>query len=225
MKPVERENERYKDQEFGQTSMEKEILLSQIKNMQSKHSTPLSILDIGCGSGVITKKIQDAGVNVEGIDFSENAIKKARARGLNAKVWDLDNKRMSYEDNTFDAAVAIDVLEHVFDPMNVIKELGRITKPGSNIFVTIPNDVSLFVRIKTLLGISYQEGHYRRNGMYKHHTFFSIKLLSYMLERGNFSITKKTNITNYTSAKQYGGQTIPLFLTSAFAIIAKNNKT
>jgi 2-polyprenyl-3-methyl-5-hydroxy-6-metoxy-1,4-benzoquinol methylase len=48
-------------------------------------------LDVGCSSGVITEKIKSLGHNVEGIDISEEAIKKLKGKDINGQVCDVNN--------------------------------------------------------------------------------------------------------------------------------------
>ncbi|MFX0197072.1 MAG: hypothetical protein ACFFCW_13175, partial [Candidatus Hodarchaeota archaeon] len=81
-----------------------------------------------------------------------------------------------------------DIIEHLFDPIFVLKEVNRVLVPGGLLLATIPYDLKLSNRLRILLGRSYQESVYRRFRQHKHHTFFSKALLKYMLREASFNI-------------------------------------
>ncbi|HLC49521.1 MAG TPA: class I SAM-dependent methyltransferase [Candidatus Andersenbacteria bacterium] len=222
MKPSTIEDARYATQDYCQIRREEEIIFSYLDYIKHKQGNELQLLDIGCGSGMITKEIANKGFQVKGIDFSKTAVEKARAAGVPAEVVDLDDG-IPDGDNTYDVVLAGDIIEHVFDPMSVIREASRVVKPGGYFLVTIPNDVSVMVRIKTLLGISYQEVMYRRSGIYKHHTFFTLELLRYMLRKAGFSIVKKTHITNIGRLAQLQSPVTPLLFTNELVVMAQKS--
>lgn len=188
MKPEEREDQRYAQKDFCSISHEEEImfsLLEQYIKQQKLDSQNVKILDIGCGSGRIGKKIAEKGYNVVGLDFSSEAIKKALEIGIHAKWCNLD-EGIPEEDNFFDVVWAGDIIEHVFDPINLLKEVNRVLKSDGIAIMTIPSDVGLISRIKILFGISHQEQMYMTSGFYKHHTFFTPRLIKFMLQKAGF---------------------------------------
>lgn len=183
MRADERENQRYQTEDFCTMSQEEEIMLSLLKKYKPLTSEgAIRVLDIGCESGRITQLIQDLGYTVTGLDFSSEAIKKASAKGLTVKQANLD-EGIPEPDNSFDAVWAGDVVEHVFDPIGLLKNSHRVLRPGGIMLITIPSDVGLVSRIKMLFGISHQEGMYRTSGFYKHHTFFTPRLIRFMLNK------------------------------------------
>jgi SAM-dependent methyltransferase len=184
MLPVDYENLVYKNGKQCQIVQEELILFGMLAKNVDRGSR---VLDIGCGSGEISIKIKDKGYDVTGLDFSPVAVERAKQIGLNCHVGNLDTG-ICFEDNTFAAVWAGDVIEHVFDPMYVLKEICRILAPGGILLGTIPNDLMLGTRLRILCGQSYQEEVYRRSGRYKHHTFFSIPLLEYMLKQASLQL-------------------------------------
>lgn len=190
MKPEERENQRYAEKDFCTISKEEELMMNLLleyrKNVKSG-DTPLKVLDIGCGSGRIGRKLQDSGCQVTGLDFADEAVKKAIANGVNAKRANLD-EGIPEEDNSYDVVWAGDIIEHVFDPIGLLKESRRVLKKGGIVLITIPSDVGLVSRIKMLFGISHQEQMYMTSGFYKHHTFFTPRLIRFMLAKANLQI-------------------------------------
>lgn len=190
MKPEDRENQRYANEDFCKVSEEERMMLGLLKKTVAELSLPndaIHILDIGCGSGRISKQLQDLGYRVNGLDFSEEAVKKAVARGIEAKQANLDDG-ISFPDATFHVVWAGDIVEHVFDPIGLLRESGRVLKPGGAMLITIPSDVGLISRVKMLFGISHQEGMYMTSGFYKHHTFFTPRLIRFMLEKTGLHI-------------------------------------
>lgn len=190
MRPDERENQRYATEDYCPISKEEEMmfrLLAQYTKEKNIFPSQLKILDIGCGSGKISKELLKKGYQVIGLDFSEEAIKKAQGQGVVAKRANLDEGIPETSD-TYDIVWAGDIVEHVFDPIGLLKESARVLKPGGTILITIPSDVGLLSRIKMLFGISHQEQMYTTSGFYKHHTFFTPRLIRFMLKKAGLNI-------------------------------------
>lgn len=195
MKPEQMEDARYKTADFGTISMEEELMLDMLKKYAAEQKRNLQVLDVGCGSGTISKVIQDLGHTVKGIDFSEEALRRAQERGIKTKQCNLD-EGIPEPSNTYDVVWEGDIVEHVFDPIGLLKESARILKPSGHLMVTIPNDVGLVSRIKMLFGISHQEQMYMTSGFYKHHTFFTPRLIRFMLQKAGFRIVRFHKILN-----------------------------
>lgn len=145
-------------------------------------SNKSNLLDVGCGVGTISLELQGRGFNVHGLDFSSIAVEKARERGVTADICDVDKDGLPFNDDSFDVVWAGDVVEHVFDPVFLLREMRRVIKPSGKILIKVPNDTHLLRRFYLFVtGESPQSGVYRRWGQCKHHTLFSLELLEYML--------------------------------------------
>ena len=96
-------------------------------------------LDVGCGDGRKSGPwlTAHAGGYV-GVDVSETAVADARALGLDARTIE-DAAALPFEDAEFDAAVCIEVLEHLFEPQRALAEIRRVLRPGGTAIVTVPN--------------------------------------------------------------------------------------
>jgi ubiquinone/menaquinone biosynthesis C-methylase UbiE len=92
------------------------------------------LLDIGCGTGWIAEHFAD----YSGIDGSPDAVEQAQKLGRNVQLGDVD-QRLPFEDNTFDAVVMKDLLEHVVDPAAVVTEAKRVLKNGGLAFASSPD--------------------------------------------------------------------------------------
>jgi trans-aconitate methyltransferase len=86
------------------------------------------ILDLGCGDGALTAKIEAAGAKVVGVDASAEMISAARSRGLDARVMDAYNLEFNQE---FDAVFSNAALHWMSrDPQAVVQGVHRALKPG-----------------------------------------------------------------------------------------------
>jgi SAM-dependent methyltransferase len=91
------------------------------------------ILDLGCGDGVLTRKIIDSGARVIGLDASPDMVEAARARGVDAFVADaqaLDLEAQAARFGQFDAAFSNAALHWMLDPDAVASGVFAMLKPG-----------------------------------------------------------------------------------------------
>lgn len=73
---------------------------------------PTSVLDVGCGVGYLVKHLRRLGVDAHGVEVSEDALRLADPE-VRPFLHYGDVTRLPYEDNSFDAVVSFDVLEHI----------------------------------------------------------------------------------------------------------------
>jgi SAM-dependent methyltransferase len=94
------------------------------------------ILDAGCGSGRNMLDLARYGT-VTGVELSETSVELARARDagtvLAGSVMD-----MPFDDDSFDLAVCLDVIEHLEDDVSALRELRRVLSPGGALLLTVP---------------------------------------------------------------------------------------
>jgi 2-polyprenyl-3-methyl-5-hydroxy-6-metoxy-1,4-benzoquinol methylase len=115
-----------------------------IGNLISRYLSPQSrILEVGCGTGYVSRYLKELGYHVECSDQSSNALEfcKRRESGINYYQYDLMEPRFTEE---FDGVCAFDVLEHIDDDAIVLKNLYKSLKPGGLLFVTVPADGRLW---------------------------------------------------------------------------------
>jgi len=94
------------------------------------------ILDIGCGTGLMLKKLENHGMAV-GIDLAPKAIEYCRKCGV-INVVRGTAEHLPFSDDTFDVVTALDLIEHVDDDTGVLINAFRVTKPGGVVLVTVP---------------------------------------------------------------------------------------
>lgn len=98
------------------------------------------LLDVGCGPGTITADFARRVREVVALDLAEDVVAKAAAHveseGLtNVRVQVGDTYALDFEDNWFDIAHAHQVLQHLTRPIDALKEMMRVTKPGGLVAV------------------------------------------------------------------------------------------
>lgn len=112
-------------------------LIMSLTKKFTKGSRGLKILDAGCGTGLLAKKLKAFG-QVTGIDINSEAIKFAKKRGVDARLASVTH--LPFKANTFDLIVSIDVLYHeqVTDDLQALKEFKRVLKSGGIVIVKVP---------------------------------------------------------------------------------------
>ena len=85
------------------------------------------ILDLGCGDGILTRKIGDLGVDVVGVDASPSFVETACAAGLDVRL--MDGQALTFNDE-FDAVFSNAALHWMLDPQAVLEGVVRALKPG-----------------------------------------------------------------------------------------------
>jgi 2-polyprenyl-6-hydroxyphenyl methylase/3-demethylubiquinone-9 3-methyltransferase len=97
-----------------------------------------TILDVGCGGGLLSEEFAKAGWSVTGIDPADESIVAARqhagASRLPIVYLTSRGESLPFPPASFDAVVCCDVLEHVEDVGCVVEEIARVLKPGGWLF-------------------------------------------------------------------------------------------
>lgn len=104
-----------------------EIMRKLLTTMKELFAGSHTILDVGTGTGRFAKYFQDAGFQVVGIDLSLSMMAKAREKNLR-NLLQADAHHLPFRDGTFDGAIMIHVLHLVRDWVQVVHEVGRVSK-------------------------------------------------------------------------------------------------
>lgn len=95
------------------------------------------LLDVGCGNGEFLELARLSGWGVVGVDFDPNAVKVARSRGLDVRQGSVEVIDPAKE--RFDGITLSHVIEHVHDPLAVLRQCHALLKPGGWIWIETPN--------------------------------------------------------------------------------------
>jgi 2-polyprenyl-3-methyl-5-hydroxy-6-metoxy-1,4-benzoquinol methylase len=103
------------------------------------------LLDIGCGSGLFLDEARARGWQVRGSEYSERALEKLRARGLD--VTRAPVTHATFAAHSFDVVTAFEVFEHVRDPMHEGAIVAHVIRAGGLLYCTTPNFNSISRRM------------------------------------------------------------------------------
>ena len=118
----------------------------------------LDILDIGCGGGILSEALSQKGANVTAIDLADGPLEVAKIRQKESKL-DIRYEKKSTsalvdEGNKYDVITCLEMLEHVPDPAEIVKDCADLTKNGGHLFFsTINRNLKSFVF--AILGAEY----------------------------------------------------------------------
>lgn len=105
------------------------------KNVMYMLSIYNTILDVGCGDGILPRKFIGY-CGYTGVDLSETMIRRAKHKCFRVA----DATHLPFEDNSFDAVVSIDALEHMSDPLAALREMRRVMRTGGQTIIAVPNE-------------------------------------------------------------------------------------
>lgn len=108
------------------------------------------VLEVGAGPGEFAERLGcDLGAEVIAVDLSPRMVELARARGIDARLGDV--QELEFEDGAFDCAVAAWMLYHVPDLDRGLGQLSRVLRPGGRLVATTNSENNL-AELWSLLG-------------------------------------------------------------------------
>jgi SAM-dependent methyltransferase len=113
------------------------------------------VLDLGCRSGALTQHFLD-GNSVVGLDVDAAALEKAATLGIEPVQADVEQP-LPFEDGSFDAVVAGELLEHLQFPDALVSEIQRVLRPGGVVAGSVPNAFRVQSRLRFLRGHSPED--------------------------------------------------------------------
>jgi SAM-dependent methyltransferase len=174
----------------GQVSPEERVLF------QKYMGKGKGCLDYGCGDAArYPEMIVSLGASYTGFDVSEVAVKEARSRGLEAKLFRSDNS-IDAPDNSFDVAVCLEVFEHLQDPEFACRDIFRVLKTGGILIASVPNAAHWAQRLEFLFTGFFNPGGSRltaRKAPWRdpHIRFFSPSLFRRFVQTCGFEIAEQ----------------------------------
>lgn len=148
------------------------------------------VLDIGCGYGLISSILKNKGNFVIALDISRKMVLEARRRGLIAYQCDIENEDIPIR-YKFDVILMTEVLEHLLDPIPVLRRIKRNLKKEGLLYISTPNCAYWYNRFQLLLGRIPNFGEKKiRPYNINHKTFFDIDTLKKTVEYAGLKILK-----------------------------------
>ncbi len=124
--------------------------LGEIVRSFDKYRQNNRFLDVGCGAGTLLKAALKEDWEAEGIEVSSTSIEFLRKQ--NIKVFHGDLASAQFPENSFDVAAAVEILEHIPEPINVLKGIHHVLRPGGLLWATTPHGKGASAR---LLGVDW----------------------------------------------------------------------
>lgn len=153
----------------------------------------MRVLEVGCANGRLGSKVKDLGHHVVGIDISEAAASEARKKLDEVLVFDIESEwpESLYKDK-FDLVLLPEILEHVFEPEDILKSVNRVLKEDGKIVITTPNFMTWTNRLKFIFGFFK----YEDQGMFDfgHIRWFTYDYLKKVLKNSGFAIEEERHI-------------------------------
>jgi len=100
------------------------------------------VLDLGCGTGELTRALAKGGLRATGCDISPQMLRRAASERGGCAGWvqlEPDWRALPFTSAAFDAVVAASVLEYVAEPAAVLAECARVVRPGGVVLFTVPD--------------------------------------------------------------------------------------
>lgn len=111
-----------------------------------------SVVDIGCGGGILAESMARRGASVLGIDLSTKPLRVAQLHAMEAQIEGLEYREQAAESlaaerpGQFDVVTCMEMLEHVPQPASVVKACAELAKPGGWVFFsTIHRNAKAFL--------------------------------------------------------------------------------
>lgn len=139
------------------------------------------VLDLGCAEGDLARALREQGCRVSGVELDAAAAEKARPDLEECLVADLQTLDLAaaFPESRFDVLVFGDVLEHLVDPLALLRQAKHVLAPGGYVVISIPNIAHGSIRLSLLAG----EFRYRTLGLLDetHVRFFTRETLYRLL--------------------------------------------
>lgn len=127
------------------------------------------VLDIGCGIGAYVEKFRGLTAEAFGVDVDAEKLERARTGKQLTTLALAVSEGLPFPENTFDAVLLHEVIEHVADDRLTVREAQRVCKPGGSVLVFAPNRLYPFETHGAFLG--------------KRYVFGNIPLIGYLPDR------------------------------------------
>ena len=134
-----------------------QLYLSEIRRYRGCKNGRL--LEVGCGDGDFLVSAETEGWSVTGVEYSAAACEKARQRLKAGKVFCGELSSAGLDAQQFDLCVISDVIGHVRSPLDFLREIHRVLKPGGTLFIATPSTDSWSARFMRQKWMEFKPEH------------------------------------------------------------------
>jgi 2-polyprenyl-3-methyl-5-hydroxy-6-metoxy-1,4-benzoquinol methylase len=152
------------------------------------------LLDIGCGPGTFLEVAIKYGWKVQGVEFNSWCVQHLRHTGI--EVIDVPLEQAQLPENTYHCITMWNVLEHISDPKNLLKQIHKLLVPHGILLIKVPNIDSLVVRILHEKAVTFAGD--------SHINFFNGDTLSRLLKETGYEVQEcETILTGLGTINNY----------------------
>jgi 2-polyprenyl-3-methyl-5-hydroxy-6-metoxy-1,4-benzoquinol methylase len=146
------------------------------------------VLDLGCGNGAATRAVAAQGFKTIGIDSSASGIQIAHSvdSEVQFEAHDIQLPLPSHLRNRFDAVVAIEVIEHLFKPRDLLRRASEALRPDGHLIVTTPYHG--YLKNLSIALLNGFDSHVHPLRDYGHIKFFSPQTLAQLVAESDFTV-------------------------------------
>ena len=187
---TDREHSLQADEFLWDTSQDTEVhsYVGPILNRWLKKSEGKSLLDLGCGNGALTSKIEKLGLKCVGTDFSSSGISIAKKAHPLVDFFQstMDAPLPDEHHGKYDIVMAVEVIEHLLLPRQLFARAKEALKPGGTMIVTTPYHG--YLKNIMLAFVNKYDSHWHPLRDYGHIKFFSIATLGQIFTEEGFEV-------------------------------------
>ncbi len=145
------------------------------------------VLDVGCGNGAVTAYLAKQFPAVTGVDFSDSGIEQARRNfpRVQFERADVSGEMVELAPGSFDLAVSLEVVEHLYQPRLFAANCFRLLKPGGRLVVSTPYHG--YLKNLLLAATGKMDAHFTALWDCGHIKFWSQQTLMELLREPGFS--------------------------------------
>lgn len=110
------------------------------KNLLKKNFKPNTLIDLGCGYNfLLTQKFINEFEKIYLLDVSINQSEANKFNNVNVLLGDINNTILSIEENAIGLVYANNIIEHLDDPIKILKAIKRLASKDSLIYISVPS--------------------------------------------------------------------------------------
>jgi 2-polyprenyl-3-methyl-5-hydroxy-6-metoxy-1,4-benzoquinol methylase len=182
------------------------------------------VLDVGCSEGLLSQRMHQNNCTVVGIEVDNEAALKAKSYCKEVVIEDVESVSLNPQYlNYFDVIIFADILEHLKDPLEVLRTFKSYLNDEGYIIISVPNIANWKIRLQLLLGnFEYQEYGILDSG---HLRFFNENSAKKLVNSAGFEISEFDltvgDVSRFSKIFHSMGMISPNLMAFQFLIIAR----